>query len=103
MVDDGRLLVHRVFFGWGSLSLNSDQLIHYGYENPETIAKTLRENGLECELYLIWWVNGSGLHGQPTVPSTFIQVYESGEIAVFTYTSTYLSTSDSEYSKSINS
>lgn len=103
MGDDGRLLVHRVFFGWGSLALNGDQLIHYGYENPVTVVKTLRRNGLEYPLYLVWWVNGSGLHGQPTVSSMFRQVYESGEIAVFTYAPTFNGTSVSEYSKSIKS
>jgi hypothetical protein len=97
------LLVHDVFYGWASLTLDGSQLIPYGYENPETIAQNLEENGSRYQLYLIWWVNGSGWHGQPTVSSSFRQVYESGKIAVFTYTSSYQSTSGSEYSKSIKS
>ena len=96
MDDDARLLVHRAFYGWGSLALDGDQLVPYGYESPETVAQSLEENGSRYLLYLIWWVNGSGLHGQPTVSSMFRQVYESGEIAVFTYNSNYISNTDFE-------
>jgi len=101
---DARLLVHDAFYGWASLTLNGNQLIPYGYDNPEMIAQKLEENGSEYQLYLIWWINGNGWHGQRTVSSAFRQVYESGRIAVFTYnTSAYFSTSDSGYEKSINS
>jgi hypothetical protein len=61
------------------------------------MAQKLEENGSEHLLYLIWWINGSGWHGQLTVSSAFRQVYESGRIAVFTYNaSVYFSTSDSD-------
>jgi hypothetical protein len=94
---DAHLLVHDVFYGWASLTLNGSQLIRYGYGNPETMAQKLEENGSEYNLYLIWWINGSGWHGQPTVSSSFRQVYESGRIAVFTYNANaYFSTSDSD-------
>ncbi|MBN1245713.1 hypothetical protein JXA31_08995 [Candidatus Bathyarchaeota archaeon] len=97
MPSDARLLVHDVFYGWASLTLDGSQLIPYGYANPETTAQKLKENGSEHQLYLIWWINGSGWHGQPTVSSTFRQVYESGQIAVFTYNAdAYFSASDSE-------
>jgi hypothetical protein len=85
MPSDARLLVHDVFYGWASLTLDGSQLIPYGYGNPETMAQKLEENGSEYKLYLVWWVDGSGWHGQPTVPSAFSEVYESGRIAVFTY------------------
>jgi len=84
---DSQLLVHDAFYGWASLTLDDDQLIRYGYENPETVAQELMENGSESPLYLIWWVNGSGWHGQPTVSSVFEEVYESGKIAVYAYNS----------------
>jgi hypothetical protein len=104
MPDDARLLVHDVFYGWASLTLDGSQLISYGYNNPEAMAQKLEENGSVRQLYLIWWVNGTGWHGQPTVSSAFMQVYNSSRIAVFTYNdSAYLSTSDSEYGKSIKS
>jgi hypothetical protein len=102
MPSDARLLVHDVFYGWASLTLDGSRLIRYGYGNPETMAQKLEENGSEYKLYLVWWINGSGWHGQPTVSSAFKEVYESGRIAVFTYnTSAYLSTSDSEYKRNI--
>jgi hypothetical protein len=87
MPSDARLLVHDVFYGWASLTLDGSQLIPYGYGNPETVAQKLEENGSEYQLYLIWWISGSGWHGQPTVSSAFRQVYQSGRIAVFTFTS----------------
>ena len=85
MPSDARLLVHDVFYGWASLTLDGSRLIRYGYGNPETMAQKLEENGSEHQLYLIWWINGSGWHGQPTVSSAFREVCESGRIAVFTY------------------
>jgi hypothetical protein len=95
MPSDARLLVHDVFYGWASLTLDGSQLIPYGYGNPETMAQKLEENGSEHQLYLIWWINGSGWHGQPTVSSAFRQVYESGKMAVFIYNdSVYQSIAD---------
>jgi len=85
MPSDARLLVHDVFYGWASLTLDGSQLIRYEYGHPETVAQKLEENGSEYKLYLVWWINGSGWHGQPNVPSAFRVVYESGRIAVFTY------------------
>jgi len=105
MPNDARLLVHDVFHGWASLTLDESQLIPYGYGNPETTAQKLEENGSEHQLYLIWWINGSGWHGQPTVSSAFGEpLYESGQIAVFKYTAVaYLSAFDSGCEKSIKS
>jgi hypothetical protein len=102
MPSDAHLLVHDVFSGWASLTLDGDRLIRYGYGNPETMAQKLEENGSEYNLYLIWWINASGWHGQPNVSSAFGEVYESGRIAVFTYNAgAYFSTSDSEYQRNI--
>jgi hypothetical protein len=102
MPSDARLLVHDVFYGWASLTLDGSQLIPYGYGNPETMAQKLEANGSEYQLYLIWWIDGSGWHGQPTVSSAFRQIYESGRIAVFMYnTSAYFGTSESEYPRNI--
>jgi hypothetical protein len=85
MPSNASLLVHEAFYGWASLTLNSSQLISYGFGKPETVAQELEENGLVFPLYLIWWVNDFGWYGQPTVPSTFAQVYESGRIGVFVF------------------
>jgi hypothetical protein len=98
MDDETRLLVHSAFYGWASLTLDSNQLIPYGYDNPETVAQKLREDGSHYQLYLIWWVNGSGWYDQPVVSSAFGEMlYESGQIAIFTYNARdYFNASDSE-------
>jgi hypothetical protein len=92
MPNDGHLLVHDAFYGWASLTLDRSQLIPYGYDNPEATAQKLIEHGSEYPLYLIWWVNGTGWHGQRNVSSAFRQVYESGRIAVFIYNDGVLNT-----------
>jgi hypothetical protein len=99
MDNNTRLLVHQAFYGWASLVLDNNQLIPYNYDSPETMAQKLTENGFSYQLYLIWWVNGSGWYAQPTIYSPFSQpLYESGRIAIFRYNaSTYLSNSDSEH------
>ena len=105
MDNDTRLLVHRAFYGWASLALDSDKLIPYGYDNPETMAQKLREDGSHFQLYLVWWINGSGWYDQPAVSSAFGEaLYESGRIAIFTYNaSAYFSSSNYKYEKSIKS
>ena len=62
-------------------TLLSDRRIH------EILASQLVENDLDGDLYLIWWVNGKGWHGQSTVSSVFESVYESGDIAIYVYSS----------------
>jgi len=97
MPSDARLLVHDVFYGWASLTLEGDQLIRYGYGNPEATAQKLKENGSQHQLYLVWWIDGSGWHGQPTVSSDFTLIYGNGRIAVYTYTAnSSFNTFDSE-------
>jgi hypothetical protein len=100
--ENAHLLVHDAFYGWALLSIDRDTLIPYGYANPETVAEKLCENGSENALYLIWWVNGSGWHGQPDVSSSFTQVYVSGKIAIYVYNSSYIGAIDSESTKILN-
>jgi len=78
------LLTHRVFYGWALLMLDEDQIMHYEYGNPKEVARDVAQLGYD-EIYLIWWVNGSGWHGQPTVSSSFKEVYRSGRIAIYVY------------------
>jgi hypothetical protein len=99
MPSKAHLLVHDVFYGWSLLTLDENQLIPYGFSNPVTVAQKLEENGSTYPLYLIWWINGSGWYGQPTVSSAFRQIYESGRIAIFMYTSSYNTTSGFEYQR----
>jgi hypothetical protein len=102
MHDTDHLLVHDVFRGWALLTIDSGMLIPYGYVNPDTVAEKLCENGSSSNLYLIWWINGSGWHGQSNVSASFEHVYQSGKIAIFVYNSSSLSAIDSESTKILN-
>ena len=94
-MDNGsRLLVHDAFYGWAMLTLNEEHLVRYGYLNPDSYAQSLVKNGSPYQMYLIWWVNGSGWCGQPNVSSKFEEVYTSGRIAVYAY---HANASGSEY------
>jgi uncharacterized membrane protein YhaH (DUF805 family) len=81
------LLVHRAFYGWASLTLNENQLIFYNYYDPATVAQELTEDGSHYQLWLIWWVNGSGWYDEPTVSSAFGEIlHENGKMAIYMYT-----------------
>ena len=81
------LLTHTVFYGWALLTLNEDQVKTYGFGDPSMAAMTVAEEGY-TQIYLIWWVNGQGWYGQPTLPSAFHEVYQNGKIAIYSYNST---------------
>ena len=80
----GALLTHRAFYGWAMLTVNAEQIVLYEYDNPANAAQTVAREG-QSKIYLIWWINGEGWYGQPTVPSSFEEVYHSGEIAIYIY------------------
>jgi hypothetical protein len=81
------LLTHRAFYGWAMLTLNADQIVLYEYDNPANTAKPLAQQG-HNKIFLIWWVNGQGWYGQPTVSSSFEEIYHSGKIALYSYRGT---------------
>jgi len=85
MEGEARLLTHRAFYGWALLTLNENQVIQYEYGNPERVARDVAQLGHD-PIYLIWWVNGFGWYGQPTVPPSFREVCRSGRIAIYIYT-----------------
>jgi len=78
------LLTHTAFYGWALLTLNSNQVMNYGFGNPSTAATAAAQEG-HTQIYLIWWVNGQGWYAQPTVPPSFHEVYQSGKIAIYSY------------------
>lgn len=85
MDNNSRLLVHDAFYGWATLTLNREQLLPYGYYDPVSYAQGLLQNGSTYQMYLIWWVNGSGWYGQSVVSSVFEEVHTTGKIAVYMY------------------
>jgi hypothetical protein len=78
------LLVHEAFYGWATLTFDSNRLIPYFYSDPEQVASQLHANST-MSLYLIWWVNGTGWYGMQNTSSTFEELYHSGNIAIYHY------------------
>jgi hypothetical protein len=87
MQKNAHLLVHDAFYGWALLELDESQLVPYGYKNPEKAAQEALRSG-NNPIYLIWWVNGMGWHGQPWVPRSFIEIHRIGRIAAYLYNAT---------------
>jgi hypothetical protein len=84
MTDGAVLLSHRAFYGWALSSLDKDQIILYEYDNPADTAVRVAND--YSQIYLVWWTDGQGWYGLPSVPSAFHEVYSSGRIAIYTYT-----------------
>ncbi|MGD0644130.1 MAG: hypothetical protein ABSA75_04425 [Candidatus Bathyarchaeia archaeon] len=80
------LLTHTVFYGWALLTLNYNQVRNYEFGDPINAATVAAQEGY-TKIYLIWWVDGQGWYGQPTVSSSFHEVYQSGKIAIYSYAS----------------
>lgn len=76
------MLTHWAFYGWAMLTISPDQIVLYEYDNPANAANSAVQQG-HNKIYLIWWTNGHGWYGQPSVPSSFEEVYHSGEIAIY--------------------
>jgi hypothetical protein len=82
---NSRLLVHTAFYGWASLALTDNQIVPYGFSDPNIVMKELVKNGSSYQYYLIWWTNSSGWFGQPELSPDFRQVYQTGRIAIFSF------------------
>jgi hypothetical protein len=79
------LITHQAIYGWARAYLPSnDQIINYRYSDPLEGVKMAVSKGYSSVL-MIWWVNGSGWHGQPYVPSGFVPVTTEGNMAVYSY------------------
>jgi hypothetical protein len=78
------LLTHTVFYSWALLRLNETQIRDYKFDAPDHAAMIVSQEGYS-QVYLIWWINGHGWYEMPTLPSSFLQVYQSGNIAVYNY------------------
>jgi hypothetical protein len=83
MTEGAVLISHRAFYGWALSSLDKDQVILYEYDNPADAAGRVAKD--YSQIYLVWWTDGQGWYGLPSVPSVFQEVYSSGRIAIYTY------------------
>jgi hypothetical protein len=82
---DASLITHQAIYGWARAYLPSTaHIINYGYSTPLDGVSMARSAGF-TSIFMIWWVNGSGWHGQPTVPLGFVELVRNGDIAVYAY------------------
>jgi hypothetical protein len=86
MPSNGYLLAHEAFYGWATLTIDSDRLIFYGFDDPAQVAQ--KYGNSSNVLFLIWWVNGTGWYGQSSLPASFRELYHSGNIAIYKYSAT---------------
>jgi len=82
------LITHQAIYGWARAYLPpDDQIINYGYSSPLEGVAMARLGGYSGAI-MIWWVNGSGWHGQPTVPEGFALKEQKGELAAYFFVGT---------------
>jgi hypothetical protein len=80
------LITHQAIYGWARAylpTLNS-QLINYKYNAPLSGVEIAKSEGYSSIL-MIWWIDGSGWHTQPNVPSGFSILLQYGDLALYTY------------------
>jgi hypothetical protein len=80
------LITHRAIYGWARAYLPSlkDRVINYEYNDPLSGIEIAKSEGYSSIL-MIWWINGSGWHNQPYVPSGFGSVLQYGDLALYEY------------------
>jgi hypothetical protein len=80
------LITHQAIYGWARAYLPSlnGQLINYEYNAPLSGVEIARSEGYSSIL-MIWWIDGSGWHNQPNVPSGFSVLLQNGDLALYTY------------------
>jgi hypothetical protein len=86
-IDPGTVLItHQAIYGWARAYLPSlnNQLINYRYNAPLAGVEMARSAGYSSIL-MIWWIDGSGWHNQPNVPSGFNVLLQHGDLALYMY------------------
>jgi hypothetical protein len=79
------LITHQAIYGWARAYLPSTvHIVNYRYSDPLAGVNMAMSAGYSSVL-MIWWINGSGWHGQPSVPSGFVPLVRDGAIAVYEY------------------
>jgi hypothetical protein len=79
------LITHQAIYGWARAYLPPTvHVVNYHYSDPLTGVDMAISAGYSS-VFMIWWINGSGWHGQPSVPSGFVPLVSDGSIAVYEY------------------
>ncbi len=86
LVPGTALITHQAIYGWARtyLPVSNDHVVNYGYASPLEGVALARLRGFSSVL-MIWWVNGTGWDGQPTVPPGFVPMVHDGTLAVYAY------------------
>jgi hypothetical protein len=85
MAPGGVLITHQAIYGWARAYLPSNiTVLNYAYSDPTAGVRAATASGFSTIL-MIWWTNGAGWHGQPTVPRGFTPVVNYGEMVVYTH------------------
>jgi hypothetical protein len=80
------LITHQAIYGWARAYVPplSDHIVNYQYNDPLVGVELARSEGYSSVL-MIWWVNGSGWHGQPYVPTSFGILMQKGDLALYKF------------------
>ncbi len=79
------LITHQAIYGWARAYFPMpERIVNYEYSSPLVGVEKARLQGYSHVL-MIWWTDGLGWHGQPSVPIVFSSVYRAGNLAVYTY------------------
>jgi hypothetical protein len=98
---DSAVVMHYALYDLAVLYVNNRSLIIVDHssmwihlQNQTTLVDGMVEtaqnqlsNGCSA-VYTVWWANGKGWYDVPSLPSSFQQVYWSGNMAVYFYNST---------------
>ena len=80
-------MAHHAIYGWAREYFRaSNPLIWYypGTTLNEALQATIQLG--YTRIYTVWWANGQGWYGQPSVPPGFLLVQRFGDFGVFLYT-----------------
>ncbi len=84
MSPDVVLITHQAIYGWVREYLPSlNRVINYGISSPLVGLEMARSAGFG-RVFMIWWIDGQGWHGQQYVPAAFELEFTAGNIAVYT-------------------
>ena len=80
------LITHQAIYGWARAYFSSSaaHVVNYQYNGPLAGVELARSEGYSSIL-MIWWINGSGWHDQPNVPSGFEVLLQNGDLALYKY------------------
>jgi hypothetical protein len=78
------LITHQAIYGWARAYQPSEPIINYQYSSPLEGVRLARLAGYSS-IMMIWWVNGTGWHDQPTIPIGFTSLIKEGNLEVYTY------------------